>query len=806
MLKKIIRLSFYLFKQKWVRIAPVALTLALILNFIPVGQPFHNAMKLLSRSGLGHLPASSALPIAQFTYRGEAAPLFGPDMVRATGGLTVTKIASPAYPLSVDQGGIISYTLVVTNNTGVVLTNVVVTDTVPFNTECDSITEPNGDWVTSLDVCRDNDLAFWVKDLGVFSDTTSVALEYAVKVGAPLPYPTTISTEDFRVSVFGGFSDYQTTVITTPVNSPGWQIQKIMSPPLTTIKANSFVTYTIIVTNVGSLSTSLTIPYQIFDAIPANTTFISNTNTNPDGGSFDGANLTWQMSAPRLAPGEDTQVQFSVQVDNGLPNGTVISNDTYRVSGGGAAGVVSGLESITVTAVTPPDLGVSKSDSSGGSPVRAGQLLTYTLAYTNLGGEVIPSLRITDTLPASVTLDSLDPGGATEVSSSSPVFTRANLGIGQSDLITIVVRLNNSPWPPTGADFVNAVIASMNVTDDNPANNTAILTTTGQPDLPATLTLNAPAQAFVGDNTPITATLTDQYGNPVLDGTAVNFVIDPPGSVIPPGATTAGGQATATIDASIPATVIVTATHNTLSDNASVEFIAPTLRKQASAGTVRAGESVTYTIIYNNDSGPLTNLRITDTLPAKMATLEAVDDGGMTVVISNTSTVVLAQASVASGEVLTVTITGRVVNSPWPSSGEAVTNLVSASNDTNPDPVTDTVTIQGQPNAPANIALQAAPTNLLAGGTAMLTATVTDQYGNRVLDGLTVSFQSSLAGSSVTPGGSTQNGAVTGTVTASISGTTTISATANSLVDTVDVTFFTVDPTGGNIYLPVVLK
>ena len=805
MLKKISRLPFYLFRQKWVRIGQLALILALALNFIPVEQPLHKAMQRLSQADdLAPLPVSGALPLARLVPVNEAGPLFGPGLVRATGGLTVTKIASPAFPQSVDQGGIISYTLVVTNNTGAVLTNVVVTDTVPLNTDCDNITEPNGDWTASLPNCQAFRLAFWFNENGALNDTESVALEYAVQVDEPLPYPTIISSQDFRVSAFGGAADYQTTVITTPVNSPSWQIQKIISPAMTAVRAGSFLTYTIIVTNAGSLTTSLTTPYQIFDTLPANTTFISNTNTNPDGGSFDGSNLTWQMTSPRLGPGEDTQVQFSVQVDGGLPNGTTISNNVYRVSGGGAAGVVSGPTPITITANTPPDLAIGKADSAAGLPVRAGQLLTYTLAYTNLGGEIIPSLRITDTLSALVTLDSIDPGGATQVSSSPPVFTRANFAIGQSDLITIVVRLNNSPWPASGADVVNAVDASISVADNNPADNTATVTTTGRPDLPANLILNAPAQAFVGDNTPITVTLTDQYGNPAFDNTPVTFVIDPPGSVNPSGATTSGGLATATIDASGPAAVVVTATHNALNDSASVEFVAPTLRKQASAGTVQAGETVTYTIIYNNDSGPLTNLRITDTLPSQMATLESVDDGGMTVVVSNTATVVLAQAAVASGEVLTVTITGRVINSPWPSSGGAVTNLATASSDTNPTSVSDTVTIQGQPNDPANITLLAAPTSLLAGGAASLTATVTDQYGNRVLDGTPVSFQSSLAGSSVTPSGNTQNGVVTGTVTANISGTTTITATVNSLADTANVSFFTAS--GETIYLPVVLK
>src|SRR5262245_54985712 len=57
---------------------------------------------------------------------------FGAKLVYATGGLTITKLA----PSIVNQGGILTYTLLVTNNTGQNLTSGIITDTTPLNTAC----------------------------------------------------------------------------------------------------------------------------------------------------------------------------------------------------------------------------------------------------------------------------------------------------------------------------------------------------------------------------------------------------------------------------------------------------------------------------------------------------------------------------------------------------------------------------------------------------------------------------------------------------------------------------------------------
>jgi uncharacterized repeat protein (TIGR01451 family) len=904
MIDKKNRLPRYAINRRWPRLIGLAIILALTLQFIPL------RVKVSLRALRPQLPQPVAEPLRfpfiwQFPQTPALMSGLGINLVQATGGLTITKMANTSV---VDQGGLITYTLIISNNTLSNLNNVAVTDTVPLNTQCVSISD---NWLSSPALCQDNGIAAWID--GVLTNTTSVKLVYTVRVAEPLTYPTIITNNDYGV-LAGGFSDYGTTPITTAINSPAWQIQKTVIPN-TTVQAGGLLTYTITVTNVGPMTTSG--PYTIIDVIPDHTAV----SDNPDGGNNNGTSISWVLNSS-LAQDQQAQVQYSVRVDSPLTDSIAIHNQTYSVEGGGAVGPVFGspvsvnvsaapalsvvkragqstvrpggtitytitysnvgnaiannvimsdtipfntayldstpfdnnngrifswlvgalspadgnriitltvqadslldnglpltnsviiagsagsfdTDSEIVTVDARPDLVISKADSSGGEAVRAGELLTYTITYANIGGGTLDFVRITDTLPASVSVESVDPGATTQVGSDPPVFTRAGLSPGQSGTIILVTRLDPAPWPAAGFDFANTVEASVAANEVSAANNTDAIITTGQPDVPSAIVLEVPATAPVLANSPITATVTDQYGNPVLDGTAVNFAIDPPGSANPASVNTNNGLAVTNISATDPGTVMVTATSGLASTTQPVEFIVPTLNKLVTPGAVLAGETLTYTVIYqNNTPGPINNLRITDTMPVSVTGPLIIDAPGATVADGTLPTLIFAQTSLASGERLTITLVGKLKTSPWPSTPTNFANQVVATHDTSSTPELKTVIAEGRPNLAANMSLQAVPTTTLVGNEAVVTATITDQYGNPVLDGTSVTFAAS-AGSSVTPSGMTTNGVVTATVTASVAGTAVVTVQVGTVSDTVQITF---EGGGQNIYLPLIVK
>ena len=788
-------------RKKHYRLLGLALIIALLWQFLPGFSPLADREMVVSLPE----PIAATLPAVAPAQLAFSLPDFGPSLVQATGGLTITKIADPSHPQTVDQGGTIVYTLTVTNDTGLDLDQIQVNDTVPANVTCSTIVGTSGYFNSPSCLSLTDNTIVWFGDTTVLGDAQSVSFVYTVQVDAPLPYPTIISNDNYGVSgvpVGGGtaLTDPGTGPITVTVNSPNWEIAKTAQPN-TTVSVGEYITYTITVTNTGSLPTSGS--YTIVDEVPNSTIFIDSPATNPNGATVSGSTLTWALAGPILAQNQSTQVQFSVQVNGPLADGALITNQTYSVSGGGAVGPIAGLP-VAVEAATSTDIAISKADSAAGQPVRAGQLLTYTLVYTNWSGDAIGGVRITDTLPASVTLSSVDTGSATQVSASPLVFSRPSMAFGESDRITVVVQLDTTPWPAAGADFSNAVTAGMTgVSEPYTANNNASVTTTGRPDEATALILTAPAQAFAGQNTPITATLTDQYGNPVFDGTPVTFAIQAPGLVGSGTVNTSNGQAVEMIDASLPATVVVTATHGGLSQSATVEFILPALRKLVEPSTVSAGQPVTYTIAYQNDLGtPLTNLLITDTLPAEVMTY-TIDSGPMTVLDNIGPELVFSQASLGAGEIVTVTIVALFQYSPWPAAGATVVNNVVASSDTNPVSESNSASVLAHAGPPANIVLQVAPSSVPVGNSAVATASVTDQYGNPIFDGTLVNFATSLSGSTITPSSSSQNGAATATITSSVVGTTTITATTGDVLDTTSLTF---TASSQAIYLPLILK
>jgi uncharacterized repeat protein (TIGR01451 family) len=136
---------------------------------------------------------------------------------------------------------------------------------------------------------------------------------------------------------------------------------------------------------------------------------------------------------------------------------TVTATDTVSCTG-------SQLYSLTINPAT--DLAVSKSVSP--NPAIVGSNVTYTIAVTNLGPATATSVRVTDTLPSSVTFVSSSSGCI----ATGGVFA-CNLGSlvsGAGATLTIVATTTSE------GQITNTVSVSSALFDFNIANNTATTT------------------------------------------------------------------------------------------------------------------------------------------------------------------------------------------------------------------------------------------------------------------------------------------------------------------------------------------
>jgi parallel beta-helix repeat protein len=285
---------------------------------------------------------------------------------------------------------------------------------------------------------------------------------------------------------------------------------------------------------------------------------------------------------------------------------------------------------------------------------------------------------------------------------------------------------------------------------------TALVTFT--PGAPFTVTLVAvPNTVLVGNASALTATVTDQYGNPVADGVTVSFMASL-GNLVPATATTVGGVATATLSSTVSGVAMVTATVGNLSATIPVTFIpgAPfTLTLTAVPDTLSVDASSTLTATATDQYG------------------NAVADG--TTISFTTSLGALSSGTAnTSGGDAVVTLTSMT---PGVATVTATAGSLSA-----------TALVTFTPGAPFTVTLVAVPDTVLVGNASALTATVTDQYGNPVADGATVSFTASLG--DVEPATATTAGGVaTATLSSTVSGVAMVTATVGSLSATIPVTF-----------------
>jgi parallel beta-helix repeat protein len=133
--------------------------------------------------------------------------------------------------------------------------------------------------------------------------------------------------------------------------------------------------------------------------------------------------------------------------------------------------------------------------------------------------------------------------------------------------------------PVTATTVGGVVTATLNSTVAGVATVTATvnsLSATAQvtftPGAPFTLTLTAvPATLPVGNSSTLTATATDQYGNPVADGTTISFTTSL-GALSSSTANTSGGDASVTLSSTVAGVATVTATIGSLSATAQVTF------------------------------------------------------------------------------------------------------------------------------------------------------------------------------------------------------------------------------------------
>jgi len=309
------------------------------------------------------------------------------------------------------------------------------------------------------------------------------------------------------------------------------------------------------------------------------------------------------------------------------------------------------------------------------------------------------------------------------------------------------------------------------VTAGDAFSDTVVQFTPGEPHA---VTVEANPGSIVADGVStsvITATITDQWLHPVADGTVVTFTTDLGSFPLTPytGAT-ANGVAVATLTAGADlgaATVLVTA-GDAFSDTV-VQFTPG----EPHAVTVEANPG---SIVADGVSTSIITATITDQW------FHPVADGTIVTFTTDLGSFPLTP--------YTRTTSGGVATAVMASSTQAGTSVVTAT----AGAAFGTAEISLIPGDPATLTLLPLSSQVSVDNTVVVTATLSDQYGNAVIDGTPVTFATSLnlGGGGLLPEvGYTAGGVVTTTLTSTLTGSGLLTATATGGISNTAVITFT---------------
>ncbi len=508
---------------------------------------------------------------------------------------------------------------------------------------------------------------------------------------------------------------------------------------MTSVSAGKNITYSIGFSNTRNDYTVTDV--SIIDALPRNVTFVS---ADDDGvnGQYDSKTHTYTWFYSDLPPGSSTLLELTVQVDRDVDTGTVISN-SVTINSNETAPSTTRLDVVAISNSLNLVKSISGAVEGQVAKVEPNEIVTYDICFDNIANDfVVTDILLIDTLPPEVDFVSADNGkgsGYYDAKSHTYVWRPQSMVSGTSACVSLVARVDPDLKP--GAVFTNSAIIDSRETPTSIASVDARTSYTAL-SISKTIVGSAEGQlALVGANEDIeylicfennsNSTLTDITVVDTLPPEVEVVKAIPQGQYDPKGHTytwsypslEANAKSPTCVELVVrvnknvpPATTIsnsVTITsHETESATTSVDaatYYPLDLTKAVIGGFgdliewVDVNDEVTYGIEYTNRNDfAVTDIIITDQLPAEVSFVTADDDGEFGSYDPNSHTYQWVYPSLEAGESALVELVVHV--NPDVKPFKTIVNSVSvASKQTAPAPADTTVTVITAPEPPMQI-------------------------------------------------------------------------------------------------------
>lgn len=326
----------------------------------------------------------------------------------------------------VSPGQTIYYTLTLVNDSNYTATNVIVTDKVPTNTTFVSAGQ-GGVLDTST---QPRPTVRW----GPLTMTPNAAqnLTLRVRVNTDVEFLQQVRNIAEVVSE-DTLPEESNAVVNTVKTNPQLEISKHVSSPVA--GPGDTLTYEVRYTNTGDVDLTSVV---FTDTVPELLSYETGTASN--GGTYDSATRKIIWNVGRIKLGAKGTLRFQATITRPLPAGTQAITNVARAKTQTIVPFNSAPSVVTIDA--SPNLKITK-HATPRYDILPGDLVTFTLAYTNVGEIGVADYVITDRLPANTSLVSASDGGTLNngVVEWTPAAELA--GLGGSFTRTLVVRANS---------------------------------------------------------------------------------------------------------------------------------------------------------------------------------------------------------------------------------------------------------------------------------------------------------------------------------------------------------------------------
>ncbi len=349
--------------------------------------------------------------------------------------LEVSKSFIPATPL---DGGLITYTLVVTNNGPITATGVKLTDTIPSHMTFSSYNVTSGQTYNSS-------TGLWT--IGTLADGMSTTLKIIARINLQSDGETIVNTASGLKSDFPDYDPTNNSDSVSFVVDKAADLQIFKTDYQTTLSPSDEFTYTIFITNAGSRDATGIV---ITDILPTYLSYVTDTLQTLGITYTIPTAKTYRWDYPYTIDASDV-LTFELGVKAASSMAGTSQANTVKISTNSAEGnKTNNSATDTDTIVYSPSVSFSKSVSP--TEAKLNGYFTFYIYVTNNSSVAITSVVVKDTFSSYLDISSVSTtrgSGSYNSSTRVATITIGTLSAGYSATITISCKVNNAATSTT---------------------------------------------------------------------------------------------------------------------------------------------------------------------------------------------------------------------------------------------------------------------------------------------------------------------------------------------------------------------